>query len=119
MASIKEVVTEIYQALKTVDGVLVYQAVVADMATPAVVMGVPSINFIRGCPVDGVLQLYLVVSADSKNTDSLYRLLPEVAQAVEDLTDVAEVSSASFNFLETGTASLPCYTFEVQISLGG
>jgi hypothetical protein len=119
-ASIAAAADAISEALAAVDGVRHYPGLLGGGAIqpPATVLPLPELtwNGPSAEPTDATWVVALVVARDGREVTALWSLLPRVAEALEDVTDVV-VTSARFGTYPAGGADLPAYLISVEVAL--
>ncbi|MEQ4301589.1 hypothetical protein ABNF97_09380 [Plantactinospora sp. B6F1] len=122
MSAISDAAAELYDALKTVDGLRVYRNIAgpgAAVQPPAAVLSAPSFTWETGCvgpPTDARWLVYLVAAADEKAVEWLWEHLPAVAEALDRVPSAA-VQRADPGAYQASPSELPCYEIQVDVGL--
>jgi len=105
-------------ALSAVDGIRVQTDLTAVTTPPAIILGVPTLEWSGTCagPTDVTFFAYLVVPFDGRTVERLWGLIEAVGDAV-DATDFAVVVSARPGTYPSGGVDLPAYELEIQTNL--
>lgn len=105
-------------ALRTVPGVRAYGELSASADPPAVYLHPPELTWggPSSAPTEAVFSVALVVDADDRTTDRLYRLLPRVSAAIDGVDDVV-LRTAEPGAWTAGDTALPCYFFRIEVAL--
>ncbi|MEO3930765.1 hypothetical protein ABGB07_44015 [Micromonosporaceae bacterium B7E4] len=119
--SIKTTAAELYDALKTVEGLRVYRDLAgpgAAVQPPAAVLSAPAFVWEGGCdgPTEARWLVYLVAAADERALEWLWEHLPEVAAALDSVPSAA-VQRADPGAYQASPAELPCYEIQVDVGL--
>lgn len=119
MSAVTDVGDRIAAAVRVVRSLRVSIDLGANLAPPAVLIGVPTLRWETPSsePSSVSYPLYLVVAADSSSSARLLALVPELVAAVDTVPDAAVISAVPGVFLMGGT-DLPAYTLTVDCAVG-
>lgn len=121
--SVKAASAELVTALKTVvyDGypLSVYTDLGANVNPPAVVLGVPILEFASGCPepTDARFRVFVVVKADDHAPERLWELVPLVSTAIYEQSSGVVVTPATPMPFQSGNVDLPAYEVPAEFAL--
>lgn len=118
MSVVKDMVDQLIEALKTVDGLRVYQEVGASESPPMAVLGPPSLTWevYDTEPTSATFQVAVVVAMNERALERLWEFAPLVAAAVDTVPNAAVIRADPGAF-ESGGAKLPAYNITVECSL--
>lgn len=111
-------------ALRTVDGLRVYRDRGAAVDPPAAIVGLPQLGWQGYCgsaPTHARFRIDLVVAADERAHERLWRLIPLVAEAVEAVASATlapfEFPASPVMFTTAQQTQLPGYEITVDVAL--
>lgn len=118
MTLVSDAAEALEAALRTVPGLRVYTDVGAAIDPPGAVVGPPSLTWGSVCaePSSATFLVAVVVAMDDRAMPRLWELVPQVATALETVSD-AVVRRATPDVWTSGTANLPSYAVFVEMSL--
>ncbi|MDN5929485.1 MAG: hypothetical protein L0I24_00200 [Pseudonocardia sp.] len=118
MSTISVVSEALAAALRTVPGVRVWTDLHSPIDPPGVVLGPPALTWssYTADPTTGRFLAYVVVPADGRALTALWDLVPLVAAAVDTVQDAVVLRADPANF-SGGSADLPAYMIEIEVSL--
>lgn len=118
MSVIEDTAAALRGALKTVNGIRVYEDPGAVSDPPAAVVGPPTLRWEGPCaePSSATFTVYLIAKADGRAMPRLYELIPKVAVAIDSVTD-AVITTAQPGFFSAGGSELPTYELTVSVGL--
>lgn len=101
----------------SVEGVRGYSDPAAQFAPPALLVSPPRLTWTTdGLAPQAQFLAFLMVKVDDRAIETLLRLLPLVAEAIDDVPD-AVVREAFPAVWRTGTTELPSYEIQIEVSL--
>lgn len=117
MSAVKAAAEALEAALKNVEGVAVSRDLSATLATPALVLGPPQLDWEAGFvgPTSARFIVFVVVDPDERAIERLWLLVEAVAEAI-DATPAVVVSAAPAVYVST-TGDLPAYEIIVEMTL--
>ncbi len=118
MSQISDVRDSLNVALKTVQGLRVYSDLGESMDPPAAIVGPPRLNWEAQCPgpTSARFLVYVVVGADERALENLWRWVELAADALDGVLD-ATVIRADPGTFNSGGNDLPSYEITVEVSL--
>ncbi|PXY17350.1 hypothetical protein [Prauserella flavalba] len=110
---------ELRAAVRTVDGVRVYEDPSATIRPPGVFVAPPRLRWESGCPepTSATFVVVVMVAMDKRSVERLLELVPRVAEAIDSLLPDAAVSTADPGLFNSGGSDLPSYEITVEVSL--
>lgn len=120
MSAIEDAATALRTAAGTVPDIRVHPDVGPGVDPPAVVVGVPALEWEGICPgpTSAQFPVWVVVPNDLARADGrLYELVPLVAAALDEVPD-ATVVRADPGTYPSSSGDLPAYQITVDVALG-
>ena len=117
--SVSEYGEQLRAAVRTVEGVRVYEDPSATVRPPAAVVGPPRLQWEAGClgPTSATFIVIIMVALDKRAVEQLLDLVPKVADAIDEQVIDAAVISADPAIFNAGGTDLPSYELTVEVSL--
>jgi hypothetical protein len=118
VSAVAAAAAELAAALATVEGARPYADPGAVIDPPGLVLGPPALLFEGPCPEPTSARwlVYVVVPADERALETLWALVPVVAEAIDALPGAAVIRADPGTFL-SGGVDLPCYEIQIDVSL--
>lgn len=115
--SIKDAAEALAGALRAVPGLRVYTDLGATIDPPGAIVGPPILTWdVPGDPTNARFLIYVVAAADEYAVEKLWDLVPQVAGALDLVTDAA-VTRADPGLYPSGGVELPCYEITCEVAL--
>lgn len=107
------------EALRTVEGVRVYEDPAATVRPPGAFVGPPRLQWETGCPepTSATFVVIVMVAMDKRALERLMQLVPQVAEAIDELLAEAAVMRAEPSVFNSGGTDLPSYEITVEVGL--
>ena len=117
MGTVAEAAAILETALRTLDTIAVYHDLVSPLATPAVMIGPPSLRWETGCvdPTEATFIIRAIVQRDERSIERLWDLVVAVAAKIDETPAV--VTSATPGIYPSSAGDLPCYEITTEMSL--
>jgi hypothetical protein len=120
VSTIEQAANALRAAAATVEGLRVHPDVGPGVDPPAVVVGVPALEWEALCPgpTSAQFPVWVVVPNDLARADTrLYELVPLVAAALDEVPDATVVRADPGTYPSSGV-DLPAYQITVDVALG-
>jgi hypothetical protein len=117
---VSQTAEQLVSVLRTVEGLRVTSDPAAVATGPTAVVGPPALTWESYCvePTGAVWVVHLVVDATERTVENLWRLVTEVAAAVDERFLAGSVIRADPGTWSAGGTDLPSYAIQVDVVLG-
>lgn len=118
MNAIADAVAALVAAAKTVAGVEASTDLGAELNPPTVMIGPPQLSWdgYNIAPTQATFSVFVIVDFDEYAIEKLYKLVPQVAAALDANTD-GSVISASPAVFQSGGHDMPAYEITCEVPL--
>ena len=105
-------------AVKSVEGMRVYDDPAATVTTPAAIVGAPQLTLegISSLPTRATFPVAVMVDNNKSSVNKLLKLVPEVIEAIRDQVPDAEIlETITPAVIQIGNVDLPGYMIFVEV----